>query len=124
MAAWQELRVGDRLRPVAAPPEWQQPGYLLPAETAELWRVLVARRRPLRVYEVDACGAPRVKCRIRTDTGGWEYHFLAITHGGWVRVADDRPRGDASPGGVPSIFDHEGVSRIVGDLAEQPNSDA
>lgn len=29
----------------------------------------------------------------------------------------------AGPGGVPSIFDHEGVSRIIGDLAGQPSGD-
>ena len=91
MAAWQELRVGDRLRPVTAPPEWQQSGYHLPADTAELWRVLVARRRPLRVYEVDARGVPWVQCRVLSNNGGWEHHFLAITHGGWVRVANARP---------------------------------
>lgn len=27
----------------------------------------------------------------------------------------------AGPGSVPSIFDHEGVSRIIGDLAGQPS---
>ena len=91
MAAWQELRVGDRLRPVTAPPEWQQSGDHLPADTAELWRVLVARRRPLRVYEVDARGVPWVQCRVLSNNGGWEHHFLAITHGGWVRVANARP---------------------------------
>lgn len=30
----------------------------------------------------------------------------------------------AGPGGVPSIFDHEGVSRIIGDLAGQPAGEA
>jgi hypothetical protein len=84
--AWQELRVGDRVRPVAVPPEWQQPGYQLPADTAALWRLLIARRRALRVYEVDPWGAPWVRCRVRTRGGGREHHFLAIRHGGWVRV--------------------------------------
>jgi hypothetical protein len=28
----------------------------------------------------------------------------------------------AAPGGVPVIFDHEGVSQIVGDLAERASS--
>jgi len=28
----------------------------------------------------------------------------------------------AGPGGVPVVFDHEGVSQIVGDLAERPSS--
>lgn len=27
------------------------------------------------------------------------------------------------PGSVPSIFDHEGVSRIIGDLAGQPSDE-
>ena len=26
------------------------------------------------------------------------------------------------PGGVPVVFDHEGVSQVVGDLAERPSS--
>lgn len=28
----------------------------------------------------------------------------------------------AAPGGVPVIFDHEGVSQVIGDLAERPPS--
>jgi hypothetical protein len=86
MEPWQELRVGDRIKPVARPPEWNRPDYHLPAETAALWRLLVARRRPLRVYEVDGQGAPWVRCRVRGPGRRWEHHFLAITHGGWVRV--------------------------------------
>jgi len=27
----------------------------------------------------------------------------------------------AGPGGVPSVFDHEGVTRVIGDLAGQPS---
>ena len=30
----------------------------------------------------------------------------------------------AGPGGIPSIFDHEGVSRVIGDLAGQAAEDA
>jgi hypothetical protein len=84
--AWQELRVGDRIRPVTGPPEWGQPGYRLPPETAALWQLLVARRRPLRVYEVDEWGAPWVRCRVRRPDGGWDGHYLAITHSGWVKA--------------------------------------
>jgi hypothetical protein len=89
--AWQGLRVGHRVRPVGWPAEWDRPGYHLPAETADLWRLLVARRRPLRVYEVDDWGAPWVRCRVPKPGGGWEHHFLAITdEGGWVRVQPRR----------------------------------
>lgn len=86
MEPWRELRVGDGVRPVADPPEWRQSGYHLPAETGALWKLLVARGRPLRVCEVDKWGSPWVRCRVRTANGGWEHHFLALTHGGWVRV--------------------------------------
>ncbi len=27
----------------------------------------------------------------------------------------------AGPGGIPSVFDHEGVARVIGDLAVQPD---
>ncbi len=84
--AWRDLRVGDRIRPVGDPPEWQQPGYHLPTGTRDLWRLLVGRRRAMRVYNVDEWGAPWVQCRVRLPGGGWRQHFLAITQGGWVRV--------------------------------------
>jgi hypothetical protein len=86
---WQRLRVGDRIRLVAEPPEWQRPGYQLPRCTRRLWLLLIARRRPLRIYEIDEQGAPWVRCRVHGRDGGWEHHFLAIVEGGWVRV---RPR--------------------------------
>jgi hypothetical protein len=89
--AWQELRVGDRVRLVGWPPEWDQPGHHLAAETAGLWQLLVAQREVLRVYEVDEWGVPWVRCRVRTSAGAWEQHLLAITQGGWVRVADTEP---------------------------------
>jgi hypothetical protein len=89
--AWQDLRVGDRIRLVAEPPEWrQQPGYQLPPCTRRLWRLLIARRRPLRIYEVDEWGVPWARCRVR-GRGGWEHHYLAIVEGGWVRVRPRRP---------------------------------
>ncbi|HJT77984.1 MAG TPA: hypothetical protein VJ739_12345 [Gemmataceae bacterium] len=84
--AWQELHVGDRIRLVAEPPEWQQPGCYVPPCTRGLWRRLMARRQPLRVYEVDEWGVPWVRCRLRLRGGRWEHHHLALTEGGWVRV--------------------------------------
>jgi len=84
--SWQALSAGDRIRLVRSPPEWDQAGYHVPACTRRLVRRLIARRRPLRVYEVDEWGAPWIRCRFRKPSGRWEHHFLAVTHGGWVRV--------------------------------------
>jgi hypothetical protein len=83
---WQQLKVGDRIRFVEEPPEWRRPDYHLPPGTRRLVRGLIARRRPLRIYEVDEWGAPWIRCRFRRTNGEWEHHFLAITEGGWVRV--------------------------------------
>jgi hypothetical protein len=92
VSAWQELRVGDRIRLVAEPPEWQRPGYQLPSCTRRLWLLLIARRRSLRVCEVDEWGAPWVRCRFRKRGGGWEHHYLAIVEAGWVRVKPRKTR--------------------------------
>ena len=84
--AYRELVVGDRIRLVADPPEWQHPSHYVPLCTRKLWRRLVARRRSLRVCEVDQWGTPWVRCRMRGRDGRWEHHSLAIVEGGWVRV--------------------------------------
>jgi hypothetical protein len=84
--AWQGMRVGDVVRLVALPHVWNQPDYSVPPETRDLWRQLIARGKALRVYEVDASGAPWVKCRVLSEQGCWEDHLLAITDAdGWVR---------------------------------------
>jgi hypothetical protein len=61
VATWQSLRVGDRIRPVSIPSEWLQRGYQLPVETMELWTLLISRRRPIRIFEVDEWGSPWVR---------------------------------------------------------------
>lgn len=94
---WQGLRVGDRIRLVAEPPEWRRPGYQLPPCTRRLWLLLMGCRRPLRVHEVDEWGAPWVRCRVRKPGCGWEHHHLAIVEGGWVRVKPGRSRRSSRP---------------------------
>jgi hypothetical protein len=83
---WRTLHVGDRIRLVRMPPEWDLPGSRVPPCTRRLVHRLIARRRSLRVYEVDECGAPWVRCRLRRKSGAWEHHYLSMTQGGWVRV--------------------------------------
>jgi hypothetical protein len=82
--SWQNLRVGDRIRIVRLPSDWEQPGYHVPPCTRRLYHLLIERRRPLRVYAVDEDGLPWVRCRFRR--GGWEHHFLAVNDDSWVRV--------------------------------------
>src|SRR5436853_7196518 len=83
---WRKLRVGDRIRLVEVPLEFFQEGYYIHRDTSRVYRKLVARRRSLRVYAIDEYGLPWVQCRFRRRDGRWEWHALAVNHGGLVRV--------------------------------------
>jgi hypothetical protein len=85
---WRRLRVGDWIRIVRMPSDASKPGCTFPPETRALYRRLIARRRPLRVFRKDDDGLPWVRCRFAVR-GGREYHELAIMDDSWVAA---RPR--------------------------------
>jgi hypothetical protein len=91
---WRELRVGDRIRIVRLPGE-DLLGYTLHLETKDLYERLIAMRKVLRIYEIDKDGLPWIKCRVKADGGGWEYHYLAVNDDSWELVSrisrDNRP---------------------------------
>ncbi len=84
--SWRDLRVGDRIRLVRMPSEFDQAGYYLHRDTRRVYKRLIERRRPVRVYEIDEWGLPWIECRFRRKDGWWERHSLAFNHDGWVRV--------------------------------------
>jgi hypothetical protein len=84
--SWRELRVGDRVRIVQLPSYANLPGRTFHSETRELYERLIARRRSLRIYEVDADGLPWINCRFKLDDGTWEHHYLALNDDSWERV--------------------------------------
>jgi hypothetical protein len=84
--AWRELQAGDRVRIMRMPWDASAPGYFFAPETRRLYKKLIARNRPVRVYEVDEYGLPWIACRFRRRNGTWEYHLLAINDDSWVRV--------------------------------------
>ena len=84
---WRKLRVGDRIRIVRMPSVAALDGYVFPRMTRRLYRLLIARKRPLRVYKIDEpWRLPWIKCKFRTKKGRWEYHCLAVNDDSWVRV--------------------------------------
>src|SRR4051794_6986043 len=83
---WQSLRVNDLVRIVRMPSGIDAPGYVFPAMTRRLYKNLIARRRPVRVYEIAYDGRPWIHCRFRRKDGRWDYHALAIDGDSWVRV--------------------------------------
>jgi hypothetical protein len=83
---WPVLQVGDEIRLVEMPPEFLRSGHFVHPDTLRVYKKLIARRRPLRVYKIDAWGLPWVQCRFRRKDGRWEWHYLAVNHGGIVKV--------------------------------------
>ena len=83
---WKQLKVGDRVRFVRMPWDADAPGYYFAPETRRLYKKLIARGRPARVYKIDEVGLPWIECRFRRKDGRWEYHWLAINDDSWVRV--------------------------------------
>lgn len=62
-----QLNVGDRVKFVSMPEEWQAPGYCVHSESVEFMQVMISRRWPSRVYEIDEYGTPWIAARIRKD---------------------------------------------------------
>ena len=84
--AWRELAVGDRIRVVHLPSGIDAPGYTFHPDTRRLYLRLIARRRSVRVCEIDETGLPWIRCRFRRKNGTWEHHWLAVNDDSWVRV--------------------------------------
>ncbi len=72
-----ELKVGDRIR-ITAVPGVGIPGYVIFPETVRIYRRLITRGRPVRIYEIDEDGSPWFACRFRTKARKWEHHFLVV----------------------------------------------
>jgi hypothetical protein len=61
-------------------------GYTFHRDTRRLYQLLIDRRTPVRVFEVDEDNLPWIRCRFRLKDGRWEHHWLAINDDSWVRV--------------------------------------
>jgi len=81
-----DLRVGDFVRFTVLPDEWRRPGYTLHRDSLSFMRILIRRRFPSRVYEIDKYGVPWIAARIRRR-GRVEHHSWAIMETtGWRHV--------------------------------------
>jgi hypothetical protein len=83
---WRNLRVGDRIRIVRMASGVDALGYTFSKETRQLYDLLIARGRSVRVYRIDDDGLPWIRCRFRRKNGLWEHHWLAVNDDSWVRV--------------------------------------
>jgi hypothetical protein len=82
-----ELQVGDRIR-ITGVPGSGDPNYYIHRDTKRVYKKLVARKRSVRIREIDEFGAPWFMCKFKRPSGKWEWHFLAVydSDNNWVPV--------------------------------------
>ncbi len=81
-----DLKVGDLVRFIALPDEWNQPGITLHRDSLSFMKILIRRRFPSRVKRIDEFGTPWIAARIRRRNRV-EYHSWGISEStGWRRV--------------------------------------
>jgi hypothetical protein len=82
-----ELNVGDRVRIVSIPGAGVA-GYYLHPGTKRAYKILIARRRPVRIWRIDHKGLPWFRFRVKLKNGTWEHHFICIApeDNNWVMV--------------------------------------
>jgi hypothetical protein len=90
MGGWRSLKVGERIRFRRLPSEWQQPGYVVPRETVELYHRLILNRRSYRVRWI-LRGRPWICAGFRGADGRMQWESLAVDDDAWDRVTP-RPR--------------------------------
>jgi hypothetical protein len=82
---WKRLRVGDRVRLVELPLDFFNWPRLHP-ETRQAYKILLKRRTPVAVYQIDEFGMPWVAFRSRRKNGRIRHDWLAVNHGGLAIV--------------------------------------
>ncbi len=84
------LKVGDRVRFVAIPTEWSQPGYTLPPCDRSFLKKMIRRTWPPARSEIDEYGQPWISARIREKDGKLPFHSWAIFESTGWRLANRR----------------------------------
>jgi hypothetical protein len=82
-----ELKVGDKIRIVAIPGEGI-PNYTLHRDTRSVYKKIIARKRSVRIYEIDEYNQPWYAVKFYRKNGKWEHHILAVMEDdtNWVPV--------------------------------------
>jgi hypothetical protein len=92
-----KLKVGDRIRITAVPGEGI-PGYTIHKDTVRVYKKIMARKRSVRIREIDEYGSPWYMVKFKKGKK-WEYHFMVVAEcdTNWVpvkrKVKDDHVSG-------------------------------
>jgi hypothetical protein len=80
------LKVGDRVRFIALPEEWQIPNRCIPRDSITFMRRMIRRRYPSRVARISDEGYPWIDAQM-VQRGKKHYHSWLITEStGWRLV--------------------------------------
>ncbi len=81
-----KLKVGDEVRFVALPDEWNAPGNYCHPETMAFMKAMIARRWPSRVCRIDEDGYPWIEARMRSGARIMHHGWMIYESSGWRLV--------------------------------------
>ncbi len=84
-----KLKVGDRIRFVSLPDEWQDPAFTVHEDNIEFMKTMIRRRWPSRVCRIDEWGTPWIDARIRNEGESVCHSWGISEETGW-RLAHKR----------------------------------
>jgi hypothetical protein len=80
------LKVGDRVRFISLPQEWDDPKYQVQPCSVRFMKELVARTWPSRVFRIDDVGTPWIRARFTTGPVKGYHEWGIMEHTGWRKV--------------------------------------
>ena len=84
-----ELKIGDRIRILSVPHGTDAEYYWISKDTVRVFKKIIARKRSVRISEIDEDGTPWYTCKFKRKNGTWEWHYMAVLEGdgdNWVKV--------------------------------------
>jgi hypothetical protein len=85
------LKVGDKIRIISVP-GGGVPGYYIHKGTVRVYKKIIARKRAVRISEIDEGGTPWYTVKLRQKNGTWACNHLAVLEDdqNWVKVKPRR----------------------------------
>jgi hypothetical protein len=86
MPAPKTLRVGDKIRFIKRPDEWERPDYYVHTDDRLFMDKLIKRGYPARIFMIDEYGTPWVRVRLQVRNASEHHTWAIMEKTGWVLV--------------------------------------
>ncbi len=80
------LKVNDKVKFISIPKEWSKPGYRIDIDSINFIKLLIKRKSPSRVFEIDEYGYPFIAARTKEGKLTIMHTWLISEHSGWRKV--------------------------------------